>query len=186
MSQKEQLRWYWMSLYMRLPAKGIAVAIPSEDAARERLCKMRWPAGIVCPSCAGERTGQKTARDIFKCGQCGHHVSVTAGTALHSTNLPVLIWLLAAEEYITRQATGKASMLTNAQLGKFLGKSSNDTVVRIKKKLIADLKPGGDGLLRDCVSLVDQQDFIEGNPSRDAYDALVATVMQQNFTAARR
>lgn len=186
LSEKELLRWYWMWTYLRLPKAGIAVSLASEDAARERLCMVRWPDGIVCPGCGDQRIGQKTARDLFKCGSCGHHVSATAGTALHSTNLPVLLWLLAAEEYVIRQATGKITMLTNARFGVFLGTRSNDTVVRVKKKLKADLEPGGEGLLLACASIADRTDMPRRNPIRDDYDDLVSAIGERNISAFRR
>lgn len=186
LSEKELFRWYWMTRYLRLPTEGIAKALPSEEAARDRLCVVRWPEGIVCPNCGDQRTGHKTARDLFKCGNCGHHVSVTAGTALHSTNLPVLLWLLAAEEFVVRQATGKTAMLTNARFGLFLGTRSSDTVARVKKKLKADLLPGGEGLLLACISMADGDEISAGSASRTAFDDLVATVMERNSGALRR
>lgn len=175
-----------MSLYMQLPTAGVAATFPSEDLARARLCKVRWPDGIVCAVCESKRIGQKTTRDVFKCGDCGHHVSATAGTALNSTNIPVLLWLLAAEEYISRQASGRTNMLTNANFRVFLGTKSNDTVVRVKKKLKADLEPAGTGMLLACVCLMDGGEFLHGLPNRDDYDALFASVGQRSLASLRR
>ncbi|MEQ5872675.1 transposase [Sagittula sp. NFXS13] len=186
LSEPELLRWYWMSLYMRLPVAGIAATFPSEDAARARFRDVRWPQGIVCPDCKSNRVGQKTARDIYKCGSCGHQTSVTAGTALSSTNIPILLWLLAAEEYITRQATGRKNMLTNASFMAFLGTRSNDTVVRVKRKLREDLEPGGTGVLLACIRSPDGDDRLAQTPGRDDFDALAADIFQRNQVRVRR
>ncbi|NVO23321.1 transposase [Donghicola mangrovi] len=186
LSEPELLRWYWMSLYVRLPDAGIAVTFPSEDAARERLLNVRWPNGIVCPVCEGDRVGQKTARDIYKCNSCGYQTSVTSGTALNSTNIPILLWLLAAEEYVIRQATGRKNMLTNARFMKFLGTRSNDTAVRVKRKLKADLEPGGVGMLLACICPPDDEAQLVEAPLRSDFDALTADVLQRNLTRSRR
>lgn len=94
--------------------------------------------------------------------------------------------MLAAEEYITRQASGRTNMLTNASFRVFLGTKSNDTVVRVKKKLKADLEPGGTGMLVACVSPTDGGDFPLGVPNRDDYDALFASIAQRNLSSLRR
>lgn len=175
-----------MSLYVRLPAAGIAVTFPSEDAARERLLDVRWPNGIVCPDCESDRVGKKTARDIYKCHSCGYQTSVTAGTALNSTNIPILLWLLAAEEYIIRQATGRKNMLTNARFMKFLGTRSNDTAVRVKRKLKADLEPGGVGMLLACICPPGEDAQLTEAPARSDFDAFAADVLQRDLTRSRR
>ena len=186
LSEPDLLRWYWMSLYMRLPDAGIAATFPSEDAAREQLLNVRWPNGIVCSDCESDKVGQKTARAIYKCGSCGYQMSVTAGTALSSTNIPILLWLLAAEEYITRQATGRKNMLTNASFMKFLGTRSNDTAVRVKRKLKADLEPGGVGMLLACICSPDDEEQFAETPTRSEFDACSAHVLQRNLSRSRR
>ena len=175
-----------MSLYRRLPDAGVAATFPSEDLARRRLFDVRWPNGITCPACRSDQVGQKTARDLFKCGRCGHQTSVTAGTALSSTNIPILLWLLAGEEYITRHATGRKGMLTNARFMAFLGTRSNDTVVRVRRKLAADLEPGGVGMLLACICLPDAEGLLAEIPSRDEFEAAIAEVSRRNLARSGR
>ncbi len=66
---------------------------PDEDAARTWFDKARWPNGPECPSCGtiGRSTYLKT-RPVWRCAECDHQFSVTAGTPMHRTHLPLLTW----------------------------------------------------------------------------------------------
>lgn len=66
---------------------------PDEDAARTWFDKARWPNGPECPSCGtiGRSTYLKT-RSVWRCTECDHQFSVTAGTPMHRTHLPLLTW----------------------------------------------------------------------------------------------
>ena len=50
---------------------------------------------FVCPRC--EHTGhlRHQSRALYQCRRCRHQVSLTAGTILASTKLPLRIWFLA-------------------------------------------------------------------------------------------
>ena len=58
----------------------------------------RWPApdGFVCPRCAGRRAYAISARRRWQCVACRHQVSLTSGTVLHNTKLPLMQWFWAA------------------------------------------------------------------------------------------
>ena len=69
----------------------------SEEACASYLFAARWPAGFVCPGCRGARAWTlKTKVDTFECASCGRQTSVTAGTVLHASKLPLTVWFLAA------------------------------------------------------------------------------------------
>jgi transposase-like protein len=59
--------------------------------------KARWPAGPVCPACGvvdhASRITSLPGR--FTCLDCGRRFSVTAGTPMHSTHLPIATWIIA-------------------------------------------------------------------------------------------
>lgn len=83
----------------------------SEDKARECLERLRWPNGVHCLRCgmdkvsrissptyhrSGPKKGQlRGTREQFDCVSCGYQFSVTAGTVLHDTHLPLWKWFLA-------------------------------------------------------------------------------------------
>ena len=69
---------------------------PNEEACWEYLVKMRWPAGFRCPNCKKEtKSCLKAKRKIYKCYECSHECSVTAGTIFHKSRLPLRKWFWA-------------------------------------------------------------------------------------------
>jgi transposase-like protein len=66
----------------------------SDDACRDHLFKIRWPDGLTCPECGGSRFYKITKRNIYECG-CGRQVSLTAGTVMHGSHLPLTKWFWA-------------------------------------------------------------------------------------------
>jgi transposase-like protein len=69
---------------------------PSEDAARAWFERARWPDGPQCPACGvvGNASWQKPRRK-WRCRACLGDFTVTAGTPMHRTHLPLLTWLQA-------------------------------------------------------------------------------------------
>ncbi len=66
---------------------------PDEDACAAWLFAARWPTGFQCPDCGGEKGwphGGK--RFTYECASCGKQTSVTAGTILHGSKLPLTVW----------------------------------------------------------------------------------------------
>ena len=69
----------------------------SEEHCREYLEGLRWPDKVVCPRCDSDRISRSYSRNQFDCNQsCGYQFSVTSGTMLHDTHLPLQKWLMAA------------------------------------------------------------------------------------------
>jgi transposase-like protein len=74
----------------------------AEGWALDYLTKMRWPKGVRCLSCDfgkvySIRTRGKTGKpcQIFECGRCKMHFSVTTGTLFHDSHLTLLKWFMA-------------------------------------------------------------------------------------------
>jgi transposase-like protein/IS1 family transposase len=67
----------------------------SEDKCRELLEGLRWPDGIQCPRCESKKISRSYARNQFVCDSCAYNFSVTSGTMLHDTRLPLQKWFLA-------------------------------------------------------------------------------------------
>lgn len=68
------------------------IKFPTEEACRNHLFQIRWPEGFRCPVCNHDRAYEITTRHLFECVQCGHQVSVTAGTIMHKTRVSLKIW----------------------------------------------------------------------------------------------
>ena len=71
-----------------------------ETAAREWLERLLWPEGPTCPhcgliGCATALNGKTTRPGLWKCKGCDGHFTVTVGTIMESSHIPLNKWLLA-------------------------------------------------------------------------------------------
>lgn len=76
----------------------------TEEAARAYFERIRWPNGPVCPHCGynGERIYARTPNaetgvrpGLFKCGECQDTFTVTVGTVMEDSKIPLHKWLIA-------------------------------------------------------------------------------------------
>lgn len=74
---------------------GLRRWFPSDALCLDYLDWLRWPDGFVCPWCAGVADWSAHA-GRHRCGDCGRHVTVTAGTIFHGTRIPLTVWFEAA------------------------------------------------------------------------------------------
>ena len=65
------------------------------EACEEYLFQQRWPNGFVCPKCGGSGCYQLRGRREYICKHCHRQSSVTVGTVLHRTHLPLTVWFWA-------------------------------------------------------------------------------------------
>lgn len=68
---------------------------PDEAACWRQLRRARWPRGFRCPACGHRRSSWIRTRRLAQCCACRHQTSVTAGTILHGTRVPLRVWFLA-------------------------------------------------------------------------------------------
>jgi transposase-like protein len=88
----------------------------TEESCRAYLVACRWPDGFRCPRCAQAAAYGLDARNLFQCRSCRHQVSVTAGTVLHRTRLPLRLWFAAAY-LVTTHTPGFSAVQLQRQLG---------------------------------------------------------------------
>ena len=67
----------------------------TEEACRAELFRLRFPNGFVCPNCGCTEYYPVRGRNVFQCRACRHQTSVTAGTVMHRTHLPLTVWFWA-------------------------------------------------------------------------------------------
>lgn len=77
-----------------MPLGTILKRFSSEAQCQEHLASLRWRSGYICPKC-GCRHGYRLSNGQYQCAQCRHQTSVTAGTVLHKTHMPLTQWFLA-------------------------------------------------------------------------------------------
>ena len=68
----------------------------STDAkCRELLERLRWPNGVACIRCGSMSTSEIESRNQYDCNDCRYQFSVTVGTIMHDSHLPLRKWFLA-------------------------------------------------------------------------------------------
>jgi ISXO2-like transposase domain/Transposase zinc-ribbon domain len=106
---------------------------PDEAACAEWLLERRWEHGFACPGCGHDgywRLGRKVL--TLQCRACRRETSVTAGTLMHRSHLPLRVWFTAA----WLVATHKNGMSAR-QLGQQLGLGSYKSAWLLLQKLRA-------------------------------------------------
>lgn len=84
-----------MSQQKGLSFKEFQQQFQTEEACEKYLFEKRWPQGFVCPKCGGTGCYQLNGRREYVCKHCHRQSSVTAGTVLHRTHLPLTVWFWA-------------------------------------------------------------------------------------------
>ncbi|MCY3812632.1 MAG: IS1595 family transposase [Gammaproteobacteria bacterium] len=66
-----------------------------DDKCRDALEQLRWPDGVCCTRCGYMDVLELPKHDRWECKGCGYQFSVTSGTIMHDTHLPLRKWFLA-------------------------------------------------------------------------------------------
>jgi ISXO2 transposase-like protein/transposase-like zinc ribbon protein len=116
---------------------------PDEAACAAYLRQARWADGFVCPAGGGVRGWDLATKAwTHECAACHKQTSVTAGTVMHGSKLPLTVWFWAA--YLMATHSNGISAL---QLQKQLGLGSYRTAWMLCAKLRrAMVAPGRDPL----------------------------------------
>lgn len=70
------------------------------EAARQHLEALHWPEGPVCPHCGcmdhiTKLQGRSTRPGVYKCNDCEKPFTVTVGTVMEDSKIPLNKWLMA-------------------------------------------------------------------------------------------
>ncbi len=87
-----------------------------EEACQQYLAACRWPDGFVCPRCGDRRAYELANQRRWQCASCRHQVSLTSGTILHRTKIPLTHWFWATY-LMTTDKRGVSALLVQRQLG---------------------------------------------------------------------
>ncbi len=88
----------------------------TEEACQQYLATCRWPDGFICPRCGHRRAYELLNQRRWQCAGCRHQVSLTAGTVLHRTKIPLTQWFWTAY-LMTTDKRGVSALLIQRQLG---------------------------------------------------------------------
>jgi hypothetical protein len=75
--------------------KEFRTKFATEEDCRNYLFEERFPDGFVCPKCGGREYYYLKKRHTCQCKNCRRQTSVTAGTVMNRTHLPLTVWFWA-------------------------------------------------------------------------------------------
>lgn len=113
----------------------------SEEACRAYLASLRWPEGIRCPMCQCEKTWEMK-RGLRLCRKCRRQFSVTAGTLLQDSHLPLTLWFRAIW-LVTSQKHGISALGLQRELGLGSYKTAWALLHKLRRAMV---RPGRDRL----------------------------------------
>ncbi len=88
----------------------------TEEACQRYLAACRWPEGFNCPRCGHGNAYELLKQRRYQCGKCRYQVSLTSGTILHRTKIPLSDWFWAVY-LMTTDKRGVSALLLQRQLG---------------------------------------------------------------------
>lgn len=151
--QRELEHIHWLTMALSLPEEGVAGFFPDEWSRIERAIEVRWPQGPTCGRCRGTSITWIETRSRFQCRSCRHQFSVTSGTALHRTRLPLGMWFLAVESLIQYYVNSSLQYhISGHALAQELG-VQYVAARRIRKVVVADIERGGRNFLGAAVCI---------------------------------
>ncbi|MCL2880395.1 MAG: transposase [Treponema sp.] len=106
--------------------------IPTEKACCEWLFHYRWPDDFRCPRCGHNKYCPVPGRKQYECTKCGKQTSLTGGTLMHKSRIPLQKWFQAIRIFdentdITATELSKMAELTKPTAGRLLKLMKSDT-----------------------------------------------------------
>jgi hypothetical protein len=118
----------------------------TDERCAEYLFELRHPDGYVCPKCGSTKAWSVAEKPGMMICDRGHKISVTAGTAMQRTKLPLHLWFYAAWLLATLKPG-----ISAVQLQRQLGISRLETAWTLLHKLRAAMyAPGRERLSSFC------------------------------------
>lgn len=143
---------------------------------------LRWPDGVACTSCGSTEVTRTKGRAVpgWRCRRCRRYFTVTSGTALHASKLPLADW----------EAAAYAADDSSAGVAAILGVSAV-TARRVSRALRSVDAPPGEGRLAGLLAAPsaspqapappDRADPLAGSP--EAHRRILA-VLRARFRGA--
>jgi len=110
---------------------------PDEAACATYLFAARWPHGFVCPGCGKTKAWElQTKPSTWECAGCRKQTSVTAGTIMHHSKLPLTTWFWAAYLMATH-SNGISALQLQRQLALGSYKSAWLLCAKLRRSMLA-------------------------------------------------
>ncbi|MES2706293.1 MAG: IS1595 family transposase [Verrucomicrobiota bacterium] len=129
-----------MSKDQQKTQKGQAIPTFTEDEARAYFESQRWPDGAVCAHCGSKQCapmgGNPTREGLYHCSACRGQFTVTVGTVMEDSHLPLSKWALAFH-FMASSKKGMSAL----QLQRNLGLGSYRTAWHLAHRIREAMKP---------------------------------------------
>jgi transposase-like protein len=121
---------------------------PDDAACAAYLAAKRWPEGFRCRRCGEARCWRLTCRPVltFACARCGKETSVTAGTIMHRSHLPLTVWFWAAFLMATH-SNGMSALQLKHELGLGSYKTAWLLAMKLRRAMVAPGRSPLNGLI---------------------------------------
>ncbi len=133
---------------------SIAQRFATQESCIAHLELIRWPDGLVCTHCGSRHIHNRKNSNRYLCRSCNSSFSVTVGTIMHASKLPLPKWF-AAIFLIVNAKKGISSL----QLARDIDVNKN-TAWYLQKR-IRETMSGSDGLLKGIVEV--DESYIGGS-----------------------
>lgn len=133
---------------------SVALRFGNQESCVKHLESIRWPDGPVCTHCGSTHIHHRKNSHRHLCRDCNRSFSVTVGTIMHASKLPLPKWF-AAIFLIVNAKKGISSL----QLARDIGVNKN--TAWFMQKRIREAMSGSDGLLKGIVEV--DESYIGGS-----------------------
>lgn len=87
----------------------------NEEACAVYLTHQRWKDGFHCPGCQHDQYYYIQKRKLSQCQQCRKQTSLTSGTIMHKSKLPLLVWFWTIY-LVTHDKRGRSALSLSVEL----------------------------------------------------------------------
>lgn len=130
----------------------------TEEDCQNYLLYKRWKDGYSCPRCQHDQYYSVKTRNLLECRQCHYQVSLTAGTIMHKTKLPLLTWFWAIY-LVAHDKRGRSALALSIEL-----ELNYRTALRLLRKIRHAMKERDEQYMLS--GLVEMDDAYFGSPRK--------------------
>lgn len=143
---------------------------PDEAACVAWMAAARWPEGFRCPVCGHDHAWElDTKAWTWECAECHRQTSVTAGTVMHGSKLPLTVWFWASYLMATH-SNGISARQMRRQLGLGSYKSAWLLCAKLRRAMVNPARTLLSGLVEvdeTQISCRTKDDPVAGGQGRD-------------------
>ena len=146
----------------------------SDEACRRYLVACRWPDGFRCPKCGDGGSYPLDTRDLLQCRTCCRQTSVTAGTVLDRTRLPLPLWFASAY-LVTTHTPGFSALQLQRQFGLARYETAWAMLQKLRRAMVRPERDRLSGTVElDETSIGGIEEGRRGGRQRDSKKAILA------------